>query len=81
MRTDQNPTRRTKDQTMRKLTMISPGTIREDVLGEGPSPKTAATVCDRATIRTTDGRERIVKIVAYGASRARLAANDLDLAA
>lgn len=64
---------------MRRI--LNTGPMIHDVTGKGPFPLMQASVARRATIITEDGRERTVRIVAYGASRSLLGAKSLSRAA
>lgn len=64
---------------MRRI--LNTGPVSHDVMGEGPFPLMQASVARRATIVTEDGRERAVRIVAYGASRGLLGAAKVPQAA
>ena len=63
------------------IRILDTGPVSHHVMGEGPYPLMQASVARQATIATEDGRERIVRIVAYGASRNLLGAKTVRQAA
>lgn len=62
-------------------TLISIGDVRHDAVGKGPMAGQACSMADAAMIRTEDGREHVVRVFAYGDSRALLGHSGLPKAA